>query len=132
MAPRASVSGSANSISATPPQRPSPLRLSTEAFSPLETGAAGVPGRQEPRLSRSPGDVLASAVLHRLTQSCGVPIGQLKGVSTGIFDVCNETWWDILADCVLVVNLANQGCAKVQRQTDFPAITPSWCARWRR
>ena len=90
------------------------------------------PGGKSHGLSFSPGDVLASAVLHRLTQSCGVPTGQLKDVSTGIFDVYHETRWDILADCVLVVNLANQGCAKVQRQTDFPAITPSWCARWRR
>ena len=66
------------------------------------------PGGKSHGLSFSPGDVLASAVLHRLTQSCGVPTGQLKDVSTGIFDVYHETRWDILADCVLVVNLAHQ------------------------
>ena len=40
------------------------------------------PGGKSHGLSFSPGDVLASAVLHRLTQSCGVPTGQLKDVST--------------------------------------------------
>ena len=65
-------------------------------------------------------------------QSCGVRIGQLKGISTGIFDVCNETRWDILADCVLVVDLANQGCATVPKTDRFPGIASSGCARWRR
>ena len=104
----------------TPGQLRDVVGLSKEAFRHWKRVLPAFAGGNSHGPSFSPGDVLAFAVFHRLTQSCRVRIGQLKGVSTGIFDVCNETPWDILADCVLVVNLANQGCATVPKTDRFP------------
>ena len=63
----------------------------------------------------SPGDVLAVAVLCRLSQSCGVRIGHLKAVSRCIFDVCNKTPWNELADRGLVVDFGKQTCSMVPK-----------------
>lgn len=103
----------------TPGQLRDAVGLSKEAFRHWKRVLPAFPDGKSHGPSFSPGDVLACAVLHRLTQSCGVRIGQLKGVSTRIFAVCNETPWDMLADCVLVVDLANQECATVPKTDQF-------------
>lgn len=103
----------------TPGQLRDAVGLSKEAFRHWKRVLPAFPDGKSHGPSFSPGDVLASAVLHQLTQSCGVRIGQLKGVSTKIFDVCNKTPWDTLADCVLVVDLATQGCSTVPKTDQF-------------
>lgn len=86
----------------------------------METGAAGVPGRQEPwaeHLSRGcpriHGLSPADSELRR-------PHWAAQGRVDRIFDVCNEIPYDILADCVLRVDFASQECATVPKTDRFP------------
>ena len=68
----------------------------------------------------SAGDVLATTVLHRITESCGARIGHLRGVASGIFDICNRTPWDVLAKRILVVDLSVDRCMTVAESKDIP------------
>lgn len=67
----------------------------------------------------SAGDVLATTVLHRITESCGARIGHLKGVASGIFDICNRTPWDVLANRILVLDLSVDRCTVVAESRDI-------------
>ena len=68
----------------------------------------------------SAGDVLATTVLYRITESCGARIGHLAGVASGIFDICNRTPWDVLANRILVLNLSVNRCMIVAESRDIP------------
>ena len=70
--------------------------------------------------SFSPGDVLASAILRRVTETCGVRIGYLTDVATKIFDICNQTSWDVLANDILIVDLPSRDCMVLQDPADIP------------
>ena len=68
----------------------------------------------------SAGDVLATTVLHRISESCGARIGRLAGVASGIFDICNRTPWEVLANRILVLDLAVNRCMIVAESRDIP------------
>ena len=68
----------------------------------------------------SAGDVLATTVLYRITESCGTRIGQLAGVASGIFHICNRTPWDVLANRILVLDLSVNHCMTVAESRDIP------------
>lgn len=104
----------------TPGQLRHTVGLSKEAFRhwrrvlpPFSSGRRHAP-------SFSPGDVLASAVLRRLTESCGMRIGHLTDVASKIFDICNHTSWDVLADRVLVLDLSQHECLTVAKSDRIP------------
>ena len=105
---------------------------SKEAFRYWKRVLPAFPGGKSHGRSTCPGDVLASTAFRRLTQSCGVHIGQLKGVSTGSSTFATRyrtTYWQT---AFLGWTSRVKSVRRFQRQTGFPAITPSWCARWRR
>ena len=94
----------------TPSQLRTTVGLSKEAFRHwkrvLPTFSAG--RGHAPTFSA--GDVLASAILRRLTESCGARIGHLTIVATRIFDICNQISWDVLADRILILDLSEHNC----------------------
>ena len=99
----------------TPGQLRDAVGLSKEMFRHWKRVLPGFPRGNSHSPSFSPGDALAFAVLRRLTDGCGIRVGQLQSVSRSLFDVCNETPWELLAKRILVVNLATQECAAVPR-----------------
>ena len=60
--------------------------------------------------SFSSGDVLASTVLRRLTDTMGVRIGHLSEVAPAIFAVCNGSTLDELRNKSLVLDLERRSC----------------------
>jgi len=56
------------------------------------------------------GDVLASAVLRRLTDVGGVRISHLSEVAPAIFEVCNGSALDELRNKSLVIDLEKESC----------------------
>lgn len=68
----------------------------------------------------SAGDVLATIVLRRVTESCGARIGRLAGVASGVFDICNRTPWEVLAKRILVLDLSVNRCMIVAESQDIP------------
>ena len=75
----------------TPGQLRDAVGLSKEAFRHWKRVLPGFPRAKSQGPVFSPGDVLALAVVRRLTDRCGIRVGQLRVVSRSIFDVCNET-----------------------------------------
>lgn len=75
-------------------------------------------GRRTP--SFSPDDVLATVVLQRFTETFGIRISRLADVSPGIFDICNQTSWDVLANRILVLDLSKHECLIVAKYNDIP------------
>ena len=60
--------------------------------------------------SFSSGDVLASAILRRLTETVGVRIGHLSEVVSSIFQACNASSWDNLKGKSLIIDLGKGTC----------------------
>ena len=104
----------------TPGQLRHAVGLSKEAFRHWKRILPVFSGRKEHAPRFSPGDVLAWAVLRRLTESCGVRIGHLREVSSKIFDICNHTSWDLLADRVLILDLPDHECLTVAKSDRVP------------
>jgi len=104
----------------TPGQLQEAAGLSKEAFRHWKRVLPGFARGKSRRASFSPGDVLASIVLQCLTRGCGVRIGDLKTVASTIFDVCNETSWDVLADRTLIIDLSRQACFMVPNADPMP------------
>ena len=104
----------------TPGQLQEAAGLSKEAFRHWKRVLPGFARGATRGPSFSPGDVLASIVLQRLTRGCGVRIGDLRTVASTIFKVCNETPWDALADKVLIVDLARQDSSMVSNTDPMP------------
>lgn len=67
----------------------------------------------------SPGDVLASAVLRRLTEVCGIPISHLTCVTDRIFEICNNTSWNTLKDRILIIDLSSQRCLILKNTSEI-------------
>ena len=99
----------------TPGQLREAVGLSKEAFRHWKRVLPGFPRGQGHGPIFSAGDVLASAVLRRMTESCGVRVGQLGGVSRRMFALCNETPWEVLAKRMIVVDPSSQECATLPR-----------------
>lgn len=70
--------------------------------------------------SFSLGDVLASAVLRRLTDAAGVHIGYLSEIAPAIFEVCNVLRWEMLQHKFLVIDL-KEGTCIVANDSSRPA-----------
>lgn len=68
----------------------------------------------------SPGGVLTIAVLYRLAVSCGVRVDQLIGSVIGIFETCNKTSWNILADRFLVLSLSEHDLLMAAKSNGAP------------
>jgi hypothetical protein len=56
------------------------------------------------------GDLVASSILHRLTETAGVRVGHLSDVSTAIFEICNTLPWAALVGTTLSVDLEQRTC----------------------
>ena len=104
----------------TPGQLRDAVGLSKEAFRHWKRVLPGFPRAKSQGPVFSPGDVLALAVVRRLTDRCGIRVGQLRVVSRSIFDVCNETPWEVLAERVIVIDLGTQECATVRKTGRIP------------
>jgi hypothetical protein len=104
----------------TPGQLRQTVGLSKEAFRHWKRVLPAFSGGRGHAPSFSPGDVLASAVLRRLTESCGVRIGHLTDVASKIFEICNQTSWEVLADRILVLDLSEQECLTVRTSDRIP------------
>lgn len=63
--------------------------------------------------SFSSGDVLAFAVLRRLTDTAGVRIGHLSEVAPAIIEACNGSTLDELRSKSLVIDLEKRSCVLV-------------------
>jgi len=64
------------------------------------------------------GDLVAAAVLRRLTDTCGVRIGSMVQISKKIVDLCNATSWTALEGKVLVIDLLGGSCRVTTNQID--------------
>lgn len=56
------------------------------------------------------GDILAIAILKRLTDICSIKIGNLSGISEALFDLCKKVPLDQLENLILQVDLKNDTC----------------------
>ena len=75
--------------------------------------------RYTPRFSS--GDLLAAAVLHRLTDQCGIRPGFLPEISKAVVKICNGNPWPTLKDKALVVDVRQRTCRIVESARDFAA-----------
>ncbi|WP_288368615.1 hypothetical protein [uncultured Alcanivorax sp.] len=57
------------------------------------------------------GDILAIALLKRLTDICSIKIGNLSGISEALFDLCNSVSLDELESLTLLIDLKNNTCS---------------------
>ena len=103
----------------TPGQLRSTVGLSKETFRHWKRVLPAYSNRKGHSPSFSPGDVLASAILRRMTESCGVRIGHLAEVSTTIFDICNTNAWAALENRVLMVDVSDGDCRVLRGPADI-------------
>lgn len=94
----------------TPGQLRDTVGLSKEAFRHWKRVVPAFANGRGHAPSFSPGDVLASGVLRRLTDTAGVRIGHLSEIAPAIFGVCNSSGWDELRDKCLVIDLQERSC----------------------
>lgn len=104
----------------TPGQLRSTVGLSKETFRHWKRVIPAFSNRRGHSPTFTPGDVLASAILRGLTNSCGIRIGRLSEAVAKIFDACNRLSWVALSDHVLVVNLPSGSCNIVPKATAMP------------
>lgn len=94
----------------TPGQLRDTVGLSKEAFRHWKRVVPAFANGRGHAPSFSAGDVLASAVLRRLTDTVGVRIGHLSEVAPAIFEVCNDSTLDELRNKSLVIDLEKRSC----------------------
>ena len=95
----------------TPAQLRDTVGLSVETFRHWKRVLPPFTGRNGNSPCFSIGDLLAAAILRRLTDVCGVRVGRLTRVSNKIADLCNTVSWTALENRVLVVEPMNGlGC----------------------
>lgn len=100
----------ASSLYYTPSQLRGTVGLSKEAFRHWKRVVPAFANGKGHAPSFSPGDVLASAVLRRLTDTGGVRIGHLSEVTPAIFEICNASSWEALQNKSLVIDLEKRTC----------------------
>jgi len=76
--------------------------------------------RYTPRYSI--GDLLTAAILHRLTDQCGVRVGVLPEISKAILQICNAAPWAALEGKALVINIQQRVCQIVYASRDFAGM----------
>ncbi len=94
----------------TPGQLRDIVGLSKEAFRHWKRVVPAFSSGRGHAPSFSSGDVLASAVLRRLTDTVGVRIGHLSEVAPAIFEVCNNSTLGELRNKSLVIDLEKRSC----------------------
>jgi hypothetical protein len=94
----------------TPGQLRNSVGLSKEAFRHWKRVVPGFANGRGHAPRFSPGDVLASAMLRRLTDVVGVRIGHLSDIAPTVFQVCNDLGWDLLQQKYLVIDLEKGTC----------------------
>ncbi|WP_282010450.1 hypothetical protein [Nitrospina watsonii] len=99
-----------NNVYYTPGQLRDTVGLSKEAFRHWKRVVPAFANGRGHAPSFSSGDVLASAVLRRLTDTVGVRIGHLSEVVPTIFEVCNVSSWEALQNKSLVIDLEKRTC----------------------
>jgi hypothetical protein len=97
----------------TPGQLRHSVGLSKEAFRHWKRVVPAFSNGRGHSPSFSAGDVLASAVLRRLTEEVGVRIGHLSEIASSIFQLCNESAWDVLENRWLAIELSKRTCIVV-------------------
>jgi len=97
----------------TPGQLRDTVGLSKEAFRHWKRVVPAFANGRGHAPSFSPGDVLASAVLRRLTDTMGVRIGYLSGIAPAIFQLCNSSGWEGLRGKRLLIDLQQESCVAV-------------------
>lgn len=97
----------------TPGQLRDTVGLSKEAFRHWKRVIPVFANGRGHAPSFTSGDVLASAVLRRLTDTVGVRIGRLSEVAPAIFEICNESTLDELRNKSLVIDLEKRSCVLV-------------------
>lgn len=102
----------------TPGQLRDTVGLSKEAFRHWKRVVPGFANGRGHSPSFSPGDVLASAVLRRLTDNAGVRIGHLSQIAPAIFKICNTSSWQTLQQKSLIIDLNKRTCVS----TNDPAL----------
>lgn len=98
----------------TPSQLRDTIGLSKEAFRHWKRVVPGFANGRGHAPSFSPGDVLASAVLRRLTDNAGVRIGHLSEIAPAIFQVCNASSWEALQQKSLIIDLQERTCISIE------------------
>jgi hypothetical protein len=101
----------------TPGQLRGSVGLSKEAFRHWKRVVPAFANGRRHAPSFSSGDVLASAVLRRLTDAAGVRIGHLSDIAPAIFKVCNDSSWEILQHVFLVIDLQEGTCVAVNESS---------------
>ncbi|MEQ8306908.1 MAG: hypothetical protein RIA09_10125 [Hoeflea sp.] len=101
----------------TPGQLRDTVGLSKEAFRHWKRVVPAFANGRGHAPSFSPGDVLASSVLRRLTDTVGVRIGHLSTVAPAIFEICNDSALDELRGKSLVIDLEKRSCVLVDDPT---------------
>lgn len=104
----------------TPGQLRDSVGLSKEAFRHWKRVLPAFASGRGHAPSFSPGDVLASAVLRRVTEIAGVRISHLSQIAPAIFVICNRSGWEVLQDQLLVINLSEQTCFTVTDPSPIP------------
>ena len=95
----------------TPGQLRDTVGLSKEAFRHWKRVVPAFANGRGHAPSFSPGDVLASAILRKLTDTIGVRIGHLSKITPAIFQVCNDSSWEALRSKHLVIDLQKHSCS---------------------
>lgn len=62
----------------------------------------------------STGDLVAALILRRLTENCGVRVGQLTAISGPIVELCNRTPWAGFEGNTLVIDLPGCDCRIIE------------------
>ena len=93
------------------------LGLSKETFRHWKSVLPPYSDRKGRSACFSPGDLLATAVIHRLTDNCAARVGKLDKLSIKIFDICNDIAWAALEGQMLVVDVKQETC-RVQRNIE--------------
>ncbi len=69
----------------------------------------------------APGDALALLVVRHLVKVMGISVGALVAASTGLFSLCRNTSWPLLADRRLLVDVERGEVSLLTREPDLDA-----------
>lgn len=117
----ATLKQGAGNVRYTPGQLRDTVGLSKEAFRHWKRVVPAFANGRGHAPTFSPGDVLASAVLRKLTDTMGVRIGHLSEIAPAIFQVCNSSSWEGLRGKHLIIDLPQRSCVAVSD----PVLTDS-------
>lgn len=112
----------------TPGQLRGTVGLSKEAYRHWKRVVPAFANGKGHAPSFSPGDVLASAVLRKLTDTIGVRIGHLSEIAPAIFRVCNRSSWEELSGKYLLIDLQEHSCVAVNDPSRLDADLLVVCA----